>query len=189
MGTLSLPTPPTITRLHWLAGVVLVTACVGCDQMTKRLATSALRGAAPRSYCSGLVRLEYALNPGGFLSLGSQLPAPVRPWIFVGINSILMAALLAYLCARRSLTAVQRMALLLALAGGIGNLIDRVSNQGLVIDFVCIGYGPLRTGIFNVADLAVTFGSIAALVLMRRRANDPPTGLTAAQTLPIRAAG
>lgn len=189
MGTLSLPTPPTITRLHWLAAVLLVTACVGCDQMTKRLATSALRGAPPRTYCSGLVRLEYALNPGGFLSLGSRLPAQVRPWIFVGINSIIMAALLTYLCVRRNLTAVQRVALLLALAGGIGNLIDRVTNQGLVIDFLCVGYGPLRTGIFNVADMAVTFGSIAALVIIRRPASLSPTSLTAAQKLPNRAAG
>ena len=33
------------------------------------------------------------------------------------------------------------------LAGGVGNLIDRVFNDGLVTDFLNIGVGPLRTGI------------------------------------------
>ena len=52
-------------------------------------------------------------------------------------------------------------ALALILAGGIGNLIDRISNNGLVTDFINVGIGPLRTGVFNVADMAVLFGVLA----------------------------
>jgi len=37
-------------------------------------------------------------------------------------------------------------------------LIDRIFNEGRVIDFMNIGIGSLRTGIFNVADIAITLG-------------------------------
>ena len=42
--------------------------------------------------------------------------------------------------------------------GGLGNLYDRLTNTGRVVDFLMVGMGSLRTGIFNVADLAITFG-------------------------------
>jgi signal peptidase II len=46
------------------------------------------------------------------------------------------------------------------LAGGIGNMIDRVTNAGKVTDFMNLGLGPVRTGIFNVADMAITGGAM-----------------------------
>jgi len=54
--------------------------------------------------------------------------------------------------------------------GGIGNLIDRVINDGRVADFVSLGLGPVRTGIFNVADVAVMAGAMLLLYgLMRHQ--------------------
>ena len=46
------------------------------------------------------------------------------------------------------------------LSGGIGNLWDRVIPDGRVIDFMDVGIGSLRTGIFNVADLCITTGVV-----------------------------
>jgi len=56
----------------------------------------------------------------------------------------------------------------------MGNLIDRVWNNGLVTDFINVGIGPVRTGVFNVADLAVTFGAIAVGYLFLQRKRCPP---------------
>ena len=50
---------------------------------------------------------------------------------------------------------------------GNRNLVDRVAIGG-VIDFLNIGVGPLRTGIFNVADVAIMAG-IALLIADRWR--------------------
>ena len=44
--------------------------------------------------------------------------------------------------------------------GGFGNLIDRIFNEGRVIDFVNIGIGSLRTGLFNKADISITLGEV-----------------------------
>lgn len=48
----------------------------------------------------------------------------------------------------------------LVLSGGLGNLVDRIINDGRVIDFMNIGIGSLRTGIFNVADVYITVGVV-----------------------------
>ena len=47
--------------------------------------------------------------------------------------------------------------LVLFLAGGLSNLVDRIA-LGSVIDFLNVGIGPIRTGIFNVADVAIMLG-------------------------------
>ena len=38
-------------------------------------------------------------------------------------------------------------------------------NGGIVIDFLNFGIGGLRTGILNVADLSVTFGALAFILM------------------------
>jgi signal peptidase II len=48
----------------------------------------------------------------------------------------------------------------LVLSGGIGNLIDRIGNEGRVIDFMNLGIGSWRTGVFNVADIVILGGGI-----------------------------
>jgi lipoprotein signal peptidase len=44
------------------------------------------------------------------------------------------------------------------MAGALSNLIDRIA-VGSVIDFLNVGVGLLRTGIFNLADVAIMAGA------------------------------
>jgi signal peptidase II len=46
------------------------------------------------------------------------------------------------------------------LAGGASNLIDRLIYDGYVLDFLNVGVGSVRTGIFNVADAFIMAGVI-----------------------------
>jgi lipoprotein signal peptidase len=48
-------------------------------------------------------------------------------------------------------------------ASGVGNLIDRFLYEGRVTDFLNLGIGDLRTGIFNFADV---FGMVGFVVLL-----------------------
>lgn len=163
-------TPSRAIRLF--IGFVIVASCLGCDQVTKHLATESLRNAPPRSYFGNTVHLEYALNPGGFLSLGRDLPDEIRQWLFIAFSGGTMAVVLGILLFKRHLSWPLFIALSFCFAGGVGNLIDRVSNNGLVTDFIVLGYGPLHTGIFNVADVAVTFGGLAAVFFWQREKPD-----------------
>ena len=146
-------------------GVVLVLlCCVGCDQATKAAARAHLAAGAVHSFLGDTFRLELAQNPGAFLSLGARLPPALRYEGFTIAVGGLVAALLVWALGARQLHWRTRLALALIGAGGLGNLIDRIRFAGVVTDFLNLGVGPLRTGIFNVADAVLMAGLIGLLV-------------------------
>jgi len=63
---------------------------------------------------------------------------------------------------------IQIVGMALIAAGGIGNLLDRLFNNGVVMDYISFGVGFLRTGIFNVADVAIVAGG-SIIVLSRAK--------------------
>jgi len=154
------------TRL-FLACVVL-TSCIGCDQATKHVATRSLRGEPVRSYFADTLRLQYVQNPGGFLGLGGHLSPRARYWMFTLVNATFLAAVAVLLVTQWSMHWPKFLMLLFLLAGGIGNLIDRVAQDGVVTDFLNLGVGPVRTGVFNVADVAVTGSAMVLFFLLRK---------------------
>jgi signal peptidase II len=162
--------------VRWLALLAILATCVGCDQVTKQIARRQLDGTPPRSFCADTVRLVYAENAGAFLGLGGGLPPRVRWALLVGVNALVAGGLAAILVWRSSLSAMRAAACALLLAGAIGNLIDRLRFDGLVIDFMNVGVGPLRTGIFNVADVAITCGALLLILpqLAAPKAADEP---------------
>ena len=52
----------------------------------------------------------------------------------------------------------------LGAGGGLSNWLDRLLHGGAVTDFVSLGLGPLRTGVFNLADVFIVAG-VALLLL------------------------
>lgn len=142
------------TRRLVLALAVLTT--IGCDRVTKDAATLLLAGEPDRSYLVDTVRLGYAENTGGFLGLGADLPPGARTAVFTVATGLLLIALIV-IAVRSTLPAPSTLGLALFVAGGASNWIDRVL-RGSVVDFLNVGIGPLRTGVFNVADVAVMVG-------------------------------
>jgi signal peptidase II len=147
-----------LLRAVLVAGTVVST--IGCDQATKHIARSHLAGLPPISFLGGLVRIGLAQNEGGFLSIGSSLPPALRARVFLlGVAAVLVLA--AVYLAR---PAGPRFSVLLCAwciwAGGLSNLLDRVLFAGRVTDFMIVGLGPLHTGVFNVADVAIVAGAV-----------------------------
>ncbi len=153
-------------RLTLVAGVLLCS--VGCDQVAKTLARASLAASPPVSLLDDLVRFELALNRGAFLSLGEGLPSLARYILFVVLVGGALALTLVFTLRLRGANPLQLVALSLLTGGGLGNLIDRLLHDGAVVDFVSLGIGPLRTGIFNVADAAITVGVLLLLIPWRR---------------------
>jgi signal peptidase II len=150
-----------LTRLVLVATILL--GCVGCDQATKGAARAYLSHAPTASYFHDTVRLTYAENPGAFLSVGASLPQATRVAAFQGLVGILTLALIASALFWKRLTKLQILALTLLGASGSGNLIDRLLYSGYVTDFLNLGVGPVRTGIFNVADVVGVVGVVILL--------------------------
>ncbi len=132
---------------------------LAADQWTKHLARVHLQHDEARRFGSVLT-LVYAENSGAFLSLGAELPEIVRRFILDGIVGIGLAVASWVLFAGRMHGKSDEIALALIVAGGVGNLIDRVRNHGRVTDFIYLAAGPLHTGVFNIADLAITTGVV-----------------------------
>jgi signal peptidase II len=139
--------------------IFLVTlSCVGCDQGTKLLAAEHLPKFQMTSYLNDLLRVGYTENIGAFLGLGNNLSEQARFWLFVVLVGTFLLALLVYLVSNAKQHLAPLIALSLVFSGGMSNFYDRVVNNGAVIDFLNIGIGSIRTGIFNVADIAIMFG-------------------------------
>lgn len=150
-----------------LVFLVATLSCLGCDQLTKDIARNHLVGSRAASIGPGTVELALAYNPGAFLSLGAALPESTRRMMFVvGVPLLLGALCLAFLW-QPGLSKTDALALALVVGGGAGNWLDRILQDGAVTDFVRIGIGPLYTGIFNVADVAIMAG--VGLMLLNRR--------------------
>ena len=150
-----------------LALLLVIVATIGCDRVTKHVATETLSGRPTQSYLSDTVRLGYAQNTGGFLGLGDNLPLRARTAVFtIGTGLVLVA--LVVVAFRVRLSRWHGVGLALFVAGGTSNWLDRAMN-GSVVDFLNIGVGWLRTGVFNVADVAIMLGAgIFALAELRR---------------------
>lgn len=160
---------PRPKRLLLLLVILLI--LIGFDQASKSLAQSSLAGQPPREYLGGVVRLEYAENVGSFLSLGAALPAETRFWIFTVFSTLLVLGLAFYaLRASEETPLLVYIGISLVIGGGLGNLIDRLTHEGRVVDFMQLRAGPLRTGVFNVADVALMAGiGLVLLALLRER--------------------
>jgi len=138
---------------------------VGCDRVTKAVAPSVLPESGAWSFL-GVGAAAACPQSRGVSQHGGVAAGGVAAAIFlVGAGGALLA-LLGYVLCSRSLSPSSRLGLSLVLAGGVGNLVDRIRYDGAVVDFLNVGIGALRTGIFNVADLAIFAG---ALVLIAGR--------------------
>jgi signal peptidase II len=161
------------SQRRWAVASLFLLWTVACDQATKHVAAESFIDVIPYTLVGGFVELLYSENPGAFLGLGSDFHHSTRFWLFtVGVGALLL------LFSARLFQATKRVELVgwsLVIGGGASNLIDRVLRNGHVVDFMRIGFGDMRTGIFNVADAAIVLGLVclfaSALWLSQEEAN------------------
>jgi signal peptidase II len=159
---------------------LLIAGTAGCDRVTKHFAVTALAGTPHQSFLADTVRLQYHENPGAFLGTGATWSPTARAGLFHFGNAVFLG-FAGFLAARYRWSLTARCGLVLFLAGGLSNLTDRLAI-GSVIDFLNIGVGPIRTGIFNVADVAIMAG--VGMVLWEVLHLDPLKGAFKAPAAP-----
>lgn len=159
--------------------ILLILIC-GADQATKYWAVNHLMGQPAHVYMNGFFQLVYAENPGAFLGLGGALSREVRFFVFALVVFFGLGGMLWYII-RHQISKVNLLAYTFIIAGGGGNLWDRVFHEdGHVIDFMLIEvWGPVRTGVFNIADVFIVTGVLLALAgeylfEKSKRTQEPP---------------
>ncbi|MBJ9976496.1 signal peptidase II [Pseudomonas sp. S75] len=109
---------------------------------------------------------ELSLNSGAFLSLGAGLPALLKQAIFVVCACVCLGWTVYWIVSRWGIALKSAIPLYAIVLGGMSNLIDRFFRDGHVVDYLVFNVGPLHTGVFNLADIAITGGAIFLLVDM-----------------------
>ena len=95
----------------------------------------------------------------GFLgeASGWQLP------FFAAVGAIVSIVIVIRLARAAATQKWFEVALVLILAGAVGNLIDRI-RVGYVVDFIELYYGAWQFPAFNVADMAIFLGSFMLIL-------------------------
>lgn len=136
-----------LLRTLLVAGAVLA-----ADQITKALALAYLHPDPPVPVLGPLLVLRLVRNPGAAYGLLTG-----QRWLLSAVALAFAAGALWYSRRARGLTAV---ALGLLVGGALGNAIDRL-RFGQVTDMIEIPPLTFVFQVFNVADVAVTFGVLA----------------------------
>ena len=137
-------------------------ALVGIDQLTKWLAVSMLKpvGSVNLISISGKewLNLTYVENTGAAFSIleGKQI-------FLIVITSVVIAAMIVMLLTKRVKSKPVMWSIALIIAGGIGNLIDRIFN-GYVVDFVDVRI--IKFAVFNFADICAVVGAVLLILFI-----------------------
>lgn len=147
-------------KLHFI-WLLVAAALVGLDRLTKWLVTSNMKLFDTISIIKAgdteVLNIYYCLNSGAaFSSLSGQTT------LLIVFTTVVIAVLLFMMITGRVRRPVYIAALGLVIGGGIGNLIDRIFNDGRVVDF--IDFRIINFPVFNVADICAVCG--AGLVLL-----------------------
>lgn len=139
--------------------VTLLLITIATDQYTKFLAVKYLPISSEICFLNNFFKMSLVENHGGFLGIVSGFPENVRFFILNICVSLLLLSCLAYLFFSKKRTIRYDTPLVFVTGGGISNLLDRLLHDGGVTDFLSLGIGNFRTGIFNLADIYILIGS------------------------------
>jgi signal peptidase II len=142
--------------------LILLTANIGCDQISKSLVREKVQYSEHISLVSNYVTLTKIENTGAFLSLGSALPSLARLILLTLLPLAVLLAALIYLLLGKNLSKRKSLSICFLVGGGIGNIFDRVV-YGSVTDFLHIDFVIFQTGIFNIADVSIMIGAFTML--------------------------
>lgn len=132
-----------------IAGILLIAA----DQLSKAWAVSVLQPIGSIEAIPGL--LNFTFLPNGNNGAAWNILAG-KQTLLIALTALLLLALLYLLVARKITNRLGFFSLVIIMAGGIGNLIDRIS-QHYVVDFIQFAFWK-SFPIFNIADICVTVG-------------------------------
>jgi len=154
-------------RKYILIAVLTFAINYSLDLITKHLAGIYFKNSSPLYFFYNTVMIVYTENTGAFLGMGADWP-PAAKYLALIIIPMILCFYGLYYCLFKEKQTMKLILIVSIIAGGLGNLIDRLVNNFTVIDFLNFGIGPVRTGILNVADLSVTFGVVLFLIYESR---------------------
>ncbi len=133
------------------------------DQISKYAVQHMMTLHTPIEVIPGFFNITYIFNPGAAFGLFSNISETARMIILVGISLIAFAILFYMYLKISEKDNLVLIPIALIIGGALGNLIDRFRFQ-MVVDFLDFYWGRFHWPAFNIADSAITVGTIILVV-------------------------
>ena len=146
-----------------LIGLLLSAVLVGIDQLTKWLVVQNMELHDSifliKFGDTEVLNLSYYLNDGSAFSMFEGQTA-----MLICVTSLMLGAMVCAMVLKHVRRPWYILSFSLVIGGGVGNLIDRIFNDGNVIDFIDVRI--INFAIFNFADICAVCGGILLCVLV-----------------------
>lgn len=140
--------------ISYILAVVSGLCVLGLDQYTKYFMADFLADKPNGTdFIPGFIDLILTRNGGGAWGMLSGYT-----WILLSITIVIMLVCITLLLKFGPGNKLMFWSICLILGGGIGNMIDRIFRDGLVIDFLHFSFIP-QFPVFNVADVGIVLGA------------------------------
>ncbi len=140
--------------------ILFIISNIAIDQISKVIVRANIASREVIELIGDKFILTNVYNRGAFLGMGSDMNDTLRLILLLILPTLVLSYLIYYIIVNKDLDKLSTIALSCIAGGGIANVFDRIS-YGKVTDFFFIDLGGVfKTGIFNVADMSVTFGMI-----------------------------
>lgn len=136
---------------------VIVALVVAVDQITKYIVVSNVKPQGSVGFIPHVLDFVYSENRGVAFGLFQD-----ATWLFIVLTSVVIVAFLILLIKNYKTSKLFSIASALIIGGGVGNLIDRI-RLGYVVDFLQLSF---FNPICNLADYAITFGTVLLIVYL-----------------------
>ena len=138
--------------------IIIGVVMLAFDQIAKLMVLANLQGTGKTiSIIDGIISFCYRGNNGaGFSILSGHTE-------FLVLFTLIAISVIVFLQVKGTYRShLTNWGFMLIVSGGIGNLIDRVFRNGVVVDFISVDF--IDFPVFNIADICVTVG--AGLVIL-----------------------
>ena len=144
---------------------IIIVLSIFLDQVSKILIRNNVEQYSDIKLIGEYFILTNVENSGAFLGMGSGFSPIMKSVFLIILPIIVLISIIIYVYRDKEIDKVSLIGFSIIIGGGIGNIFDRII-YGSVTDFLFIDLGGIfKTGIFNIADLAVTTGMILILLM------------------------
>ncbi len=155
--------PENKGRIMIYMGLLLAAVLVGIDQLTKWLVVSNMSERQSIHLIkvgdTQVLNLSYYLNDGAAFSMFEG-----QTVMLIAVTSLVLIGIVVAMLLGKVQRTSYIMTFSLIIGGGVGNLIDRIFNDGKVVDF--IDFRLINFAIFNFADICAVCGGILLCLLV-----------------------
>ena len=141
-----------------IGAIIFVLSLVGIDQLIKYFIIEYLKPIGVFELIEGFIRLRYVENTGAVFGSFSSHTA-----VLTVVSIILLIVTVYFLVSQKNKSKLVSLTLLLMIAGGIGNIIDRIRLH-FVVDYIEPTF--IDFAVFNFADCLITVGAFVLMIYL-----------------------